>query len=144
MKLCYFNNFFDKNLFLYGEDFELSKRKFNEGYKNIVVKKSLVYHAEQLSTKIDGKSSEYKMLFFRNWHMGWGKAYLERKKKPYFKVCFKALQKLLSSIGCVVRLNKVNFIKYIAVFCGMISNLIGLNCFNKNNKNCKRSTNIII
>ncbi|MDB2550622.1 dTDP-4-dehydrorhamnose reductase [Rickettsiales bacterium] len=136
LKMNIFNKigFFDKNIFLYAEDHELSNRSINNGYKNIIVKNSFIYHIEQSSTKLSSKKDQYKMLYFRNWHIGWGKSYLERKKKSDIKVFIKSIQKILSSLLYVALFDQKNAIKYYSVACGMISNLIGIDCFKKDIK----------
>jgi len=126
--------FFDEHLFLYGEDYEISKRSIDKGYKNILVKNSRVFHYEQSSTKTKNWLEKDRMLFFRNWHMGWGKAYLERKRKSYYKVCFKALQKLSSFFLYLLLLNKRKAIIYGSTFLGLSSNLVGIDCFNQSNR----------
>ncbi|MFT4718754.1 MAG: dTDP-4-dehydrorhamnose reductase [Rickettsiales bacterium] len=142
IKISYFKEigFFDRNIFLYGEDHEISNRSLVNNYKNILVKNSLVYHVGQLSTNIKNKREQKKMLYFRNWHMGWGKSYLERKRKSYLKVCFKALQKILSTIIHLIICDNKKRTIYCATFCGMTSNLVGISCFNKKNNKTKISS----
>jgi N-acetylglucosaminyl-diphospho-decaprenol L-rhamnosyltransferase len=136
LKMEIFKNigFFDENLFLYWEDYEISKRSVDKGYRNILVKSSNVFHCEQNSTKTKSKLEKDRMLFFRNWHMGWGKAYLERKRKSYYKVCFKVLQKLSSFFLYLLLFNKGKAIIYGAKFLGLASNLVGIDCFNQGNR----------
>ena len=126
--------FFDKNLFLYGEDVELSNRSIQNGYKNILVKNSFVFHYGQKSTKIQGSLENYKMLYFRQWHQGWAKSYLRRRKSNYFKIWFKTIIQFFSSFIYLVILDKKHLVIRLARSFGSAANLMGIDCFNKSNK----------
>ena len=125
--------FFDKNIFLYGEDDEISSRSIDNGYKNILVKNSQAFHFCQQSTKTSGKLAEYKILYFRHWHQGWGKTYIKRKNKNIFRIWLKTIHKFLSALVFLM-LDKKQAIARTALFLGSASNLLGIDCFNKNNK----------
>ena len=126
--------FFDDNLFLYGEDEELSQRSIANGYKNILVKNAFVFHYGQGSTEIHGIFAKYKMLYFRQWHQGWAKAYLRRKKDNYLKIWLKTIIQFLSVSLYIVILDKRHIIIRLARSLGSASNLLGIDCFNKTNK----------
>jgi len=126
--------FFDRNLFLYGEDVELSQRSIAKGYKNILVKNAHVFHYGQKSTEIHGTLAKYKMLYFRSWHQGWGKTYLKRKNKNVVKIWLKIFHRLFLAIFYLLKFDLNKAINRFAIFSGSISNLIGINCFKKNNK----------
>ena len=133
--------FFDENIFLYGEDDEISRRVLTNGYKNILVKNSQVFHNEQCSTKTNCKWEEIKMLYFRQWHQGWSKAYVKRKRSKIFKIWLVALKKFFT-IFYIFLFGKKQFIKYLALSLGMLSNLFGINCFKENNKVVQIKSNI--
>jgi len=126
--------FFDKNLFLYREDDEISGRSIDNGYKNILVKNSQAFHCCQKSTKTNGKLDEYKMLYFRQWHQGWGKTYLKRKNKNCFRIWLKTIHQFLSFFAYLLILDKQRSIIRLARSFGSASNLLGINCFSKNSK----------
>ncbi len=126
--------FFDHNLFLYGEDVELSQRSITKGYKNILVKNAHVFHYGQKSTEIHGTLAKYKMLYFRQWHQGWSKAYLKRKENNYFKIWPKTIFQFLSSFIYIITLDKKHAIIRLARSLGSASNLLGMGCFKKDNK----------
>lgn len=127
--------FFDKNIFLYGEDDEMSDRVQDCGYKSILVKNSFAYHVGASSTKSEGRSENIRLQYFRCYHQGWGKTYLKRKKKGFFRVLLKVIHRLLSAIYYLVfKFDKQNSFIRFALFMGSMSNLLGIDCFNKDNK----------
>jgi dTDP-4-dehydrorhamnose reductase len=88
---------FDKNLFLYGDDEELCERVINNGYKNILVKNSIVWHNDHSSTKTNNIIEKYKLLFKRYYYMGWSRTYLKRHKMSKFKIWSHLIRQFLSS-----------------------------------------------
>ena len=129
--------FFDDNIFLYGEDDELCSRSLANGYKNILVKSSFVDHASHQATKTEGVIDELRLLYFRNWHMGWSKTHLKRKNKNYLKVLAKSLIRFASIPAYFIKYDKRTAIAKTAIALGSLSNLIGIDCFNKENKVAK-------
>ena len=126
--------FLDENIFLYGEDDEISHRVISNNYKNITATKSTCSHINQASVKIENKWQKYKMLYFRSWHKGWGKTYLKRKNKNVVKIWLKIFHRLFLAIFYLLKFDLNKAINRFAIFSGSISNLIGINCFKKNNK----------
>lgn len=125
--------FFDENIFLYGEDDEICHRSISSGYFNAICKSSFVNHLSFKATKTNSKFEEIALLYKRNWHSGWSKSYLQRKKKSYLIILLRAFYRLLKSP--IYHQKKGNlFIKRFAIALGSISNLIGIDCFNKNNR----------
>ena len=125
--------FFDKNLFLYGEDGEISGRSLDNGYKNILVKNSQAFHHIGKSIKINNKLTEYKILYLRNYHRAWSTAYLKRSKNNIHTIVSAILYQFLSSLACLLVFHN-KFIPKLAKSFGSASNLLGINCFNKKNK----------
>ncbi len=126
--------FFDNNIFLYGEDDELCSRSLENGYKNILVKSAFVHHKSHQATKTDGIFDELRLLFFRNWHMGWSKTYLKRKNKNYPKVFLKAISRFISIPVYFIKHDRNTAITKISIALGSLSNLIGIDCFNSKNR----------
>jgi GT2 family glycosyltransferase len=127
--------FFDKNLFLYGEDDDISGRVIENGYKSILVKNAFAYHPGSKSSATSSKNEDYRLLYFRSYHQGWGKAYLKRKKKSIFKIILKTIHRLFLSIYYLIfELNKEKSLIRFALFMGSMANLLKIDCFNKNNK----------
>ena len=136
--------FFDKNIFLYGEDNEISGRSIVNGYKNILVKTAQVFHYNKKSTKTNSILGAYELLYLREWHHGWGKTYLKRKKKNYFRIWLKTIHQFLICLVCLIKLDKKQAIMRLAMFLGSSSNLLGISCFNKKNKTTIILQHIII
>ncbi|MDA9230956.1 glycosyltransferase [Rickettsiales bacterium] len=125
--------FLDENLFLYYDDNEISSRSIKNNYKNILIKNSYTVHSNQNSVKTNNKIQEYKMIYFRSWHMGWSKSYIKNNKSN-FRILIKSFYNILTSVKELIRLDLNCFIKKIGTSIGSISNIIGLDCFNKENK----------
>jgi GT2 family glycosyltransferase len=125
--------FFDKNIFLYYEDVELSKRSIDNGYKNIVVKNSNVFHCEGRSTKDSGLFQNYKIFYMRNYYRAWSEIYMDKENKNIYKIILKIIYQFISSFACLLVFNN-KFISKLAKSLGSASNLLGIDCFNKNNK----------
>lgn len=137
--------FFDENLFLYCEDDEISSRSINNGYKNILVKNSYCFHANQSSVEITSKWHKYKMVYFRYWHQGWGKTYLKKRKKNIIRIWLKVFHRLfLSFYYLIFKFDLTKSIARFALFMGSISNLIGIDCFNKDSKNLIIDRHVIL
>ena len=135
--------FLDENLFLYYEDNEISSRSIKNNYKNILIKNSYTAHSNQNSVKTNNKIQEYKMIYFRSWHMGWSKSYIKNNKSN-FRILIKSFYNILTSVKELIRLDLNCFIKKIGTSIGSISNIIGLDCFNKENKIVKVKNKTII
>lgn len=127
--------FFDEKLFLYGDDDELCKRSLDNGYLNVLVKESYSFHRDHSATKTTTTLEKYKLLYKRYWYMGWSKAYLKRKKRSYLQVLLKAIVQLLSVSIYILKGDKNRSITRLGRSLGSISNLFGIDCFNRNNKN---------
>jgi GT2 family glycosyltransferase len=135
MEIFHKIGFFDEAIFLYGEDNEISVRARNYGYKLIIVNNAFSQHLSQKSSKVSGNLQEIKLLYFRNYHQGWGKTYIKRKNKSIIRLAIKALHRLMLSIYYLIfKLNKEKAIIRLALSMGSIANMIGIDCFNKNNK----------
>lgn len=127
--------FFDKNIFLYYEDEELSKRIVKSGYKNLLVKGAICSHFESTSTKTKSRLESAIINFRRNWHIGWSKSYL--KKKRFRSTAFSALFKILTSTTSLLKFRFAEFLSKFAKQLGILSYCIGMDCFNSNNRKVK-------
>lgn len=138
--------FFDENLFLYGEDDELSSRSIMHGYKNIIATKIYVFHNEHSSTIAPNKLVKLQLYFNRYWYLGWSRAYLRFKRSNISPLMFfiKNLFQLLSIIFLLIIFRYKLAFARLARSCGALSYLFKINCFNKNNKITKLNKHIII
>lgn len=129
--------FFNKDLFLYGEDEELCDRVIKNGYKNILVKNSTVWHNDHSSTKTNNIIGKYKLLYQRYYYMGWSRTYLKRNRIKKSQIWSHLIRQFFSSFLYLPLLKLNKFIERLARSIGGLSNLFGIDCFNKNNKNPK-------
>jgi len=126
--------FLDEKLFLYAEDDEISHRVIDNNYKNIISNKAFCAHVNQASVKIETKWQKYRMLYFRSWHQGWGKTYIKKRDKNIIKIWLKVFHRLFLSIFYLLKFDLNQSINRFAIFNGSIANLIGIDCFKKDNK----------
>lgn len=126
--------FFDKNLFLYGEDEELCDRVLKNGYKNILVKDSIIYHDDHNSTKTIDLIARYKLLYKRYFYMGWSRTYLKKNRMKKFQIWSHLIRQFLSAFLYLPLFKLDKFIERIARSIGGFYNVLAINCFNKNNK----------
>ncbi len=127
--------FFDKNIFLYYEDQELSRRIIANGYKNALVKEAICSHFQSSSTKTRSFIDSLLLSYKRNWHIGWSKSYL--KKKSFKSVIFSVILKILTATTSVLKLRLNDFVSKIAKQIGILSYCIGISSFNKSNRSAK-------
>ena len=126
--------FFDSKIFLYGEDDQISALALNNGFENAISKYSFCYHANQHSVATKNVFEDYKLLFFRYWHQGWGKTYLKRQKKNIIKIWLKILHRFALSILYLFKLQPKQAVIRLAIAIGSIANLLGRDCFSKEAK----------
>ena len=137
--------FLDENLFLYGDDEEISDRSRFNKYKNILVKSSFAYHKDHSASFSKTSTEKYQLLYKRYWYMGWSRAYLKRKRGINFlKILIKSFVQLLTIFLYLIILRKNKAIIRAGRSIGSIYNIIGLDCFNKENKILKEKNKTII
>ena len=145
MKMSIFKKigFFDKNLFLYGDDDDLSLRSKEYGYKNIIAKNIYVFHNQHSSTKTQGMCSWLKLYFKRYWYLGWSKTYLKlkRNKMSKSKILFKTIMQFFSILYFCLILDYKRIVERLGRSCGSFANIINIDCFNKKNKIAKIKKN---
>ena len=121
---------FDKNYFLYFEEFDLCKSIINKGGSIYSSNDLKVYHlgfkgSFGASSKLKSEANK-----LRDWHWMWSYFYFYKKNYNYFYALFKILGKFFSSFfkaifyTCVF--NKFNRDKYFFRFLGLLSSIIGL------------------
>jgi N-acetylglucosaminyl-diphospho-decaprenol L-rhamnosyltransferase len=125
MKIFKKIGFLDENLFLYGEDEEISDRLIANNYQIIQVKNSLVYHNEHNATKTNGVIEKYYLLYKRYNYMGWSRAYLKRKRgKKTTKLFISLIFQLLSSLIYLMTFRLKKFIIRLGRSIGGLRNLL--------------------
>ena len=123
-------NIFDKNYFLYFEEFDLCKSTNDKGgfvYSSSELK---VHHLGFMGSMGASKTLKIEANRLRDWHWMWSYFYFYKKNYNYFYALFKILGKFFSSFfkaifyTCVF--NKFNRDKYLFRFLGLLSSIIGL------------------
>ena len=88
---------FDKNFFLYFEEFDLCKSLVDSG-KNVLTAKDLKIHHLGFKSSLDNKkNNNSKMIRLKDWHYMWSSFYFYKKNYSYFYALKKFFGKFLSS-----------------------------------------------
>jgi GT2 family glycosyltransferase len=123
-------NIFDKNYFLYFEEFDLCKTTNDKG--------GLVYSSSDLRVLHLGfkgslganKLLKIKANKLRDWHWMWSYFYFYKKNYNYFYALFKISGKFFKSFLKIIfytfAFNKINRDKYLFRFLGLLFSVIGL------------------
>ena len=122
--------FFDENIFIYFEPWDLSKRAINAGEKIYVCDKIKFDH-------LGGQSHEPKFNFeatlSRNWHYCWSKFYYLKKYSNYFVAMKKTLPILLRALIKCIKYKFQNDKKSYKIHMAEIRGLISAYLFRKSN-----------
>ena len=129
---------FDKNFFLFFEEFDLCKSIINKG-ENIYTSKNLRIDHLGFQSSL-GKNSEniYRANRIREWHWMWSSFYFYKKNYGYTKALFKMLGKFIKSFFkfnyYFLTLQKKNKEKYFYRFLGILNGMIGRSSFFRDEK----------
>ncbi len=120
---------FDKNFFLYFEEFDLCKSLINSG-KNIFIAKELKIHHLGFKSSIgDKKNDNSKIIKLKDWHYMWSSFYFYRKNYSYIYALKKFIGKFLSSLFKMILYSilfqKINRDKYLYRFLGLLNSMLG-------------------
>ena len=114
--------FFDENIFIYFEPWDLSKRILLDGKKIYVCDKIKFEH---LGGQSHNPKFNHEATLSRNWHYCWSKFYYLRKYKNYFYALRKTspifLRALIKCIKFKVTNNKVSYQIHMAEIKGLVS-----------------------
>lgn len=118
--------FFDKNIFLFYEDDELSKRAEKNGYKNIMVLGAKALHIEGTSSKISLKT-----IYRRAWHFnGWSKLYWKKISKGSFAAKRSAIRLslvyFLKTMLFLLKFDQKKIAHNFGGLCGSLAFLLGM------------------
>ena len=120
---------FDKNFFLYFEEFDLCKSLVDSG-KNVLTAKDLKIHHLGFKSSLDNKkNNNSKMIRLKDWHYMWSSFYFYKKNYSYFYALKKFFGKFLSSfiktIFYSIIFQKNNRDKYFYRFLGLLNSILG-------------------
>ena len=129
---------FDKNFFLYFEEFDLCKSIIDRG-ENVYTSKYLKIDHLGFQSSL-GSSSENKDRAnrLREWHWMWSSFYFYKKNYSYLRAIYKMFGKLIKSFFkfnyYFLTLQKTNKEKYFYRFLGIFNSMIGRPSFFRDNK----------
>ena len=122
-------NIFDDNFFLFFEEFDLCKSITNKGGFVYSSNELLVNHLHSKGSIGSNQNLRTVTIKVRNWHWMWSLFYFYKKNYNYFYACFKTFGKLLKSfcksIYFMITFDKDNKNKYLYMFFGLGSAMIG-------------------
>ena len=131
LNLKKFNNreIFDKNFFLYFEEFDLCKFIKKTGGKIYTSNKLKIHHLGFKSSLNEDEIENLKTMNIKDWHFMWSSFYFYKKNYNFFYALFKLSGKLIKSfvkmIYFSVTFQKDNKNKYLYRFLGLFNSMIG-------------------
>ena len=126
-----FNNreIFDKNFFLYFEEFDLCKSIKKTNGKIYTSNKLKINHLGFKSSLNEDEIENLKTMNIKDWHFMWSSFYFYKKNYNFFYALFKLSGKLFKSfikmIYFSVTFQKSNKNKYLYRFLGLLNSMIG-------------------
>ena len=123
-------NIFDKNYFLYFEEFDLCKSTNENGGYVYTSSDLKVHHLGFKGSLGASKVLRIEANRLRDWHWMWSYFYFYKKNYNYFYALFKVSGKFCKSFLKIFfytfLFNKTNKDKYLFRFLGLLSSIIGL------------------
>ena len=123
-------NIFDKNYFLYFEEFDLCKSTNDKGGFVYSSNELKVYHLGFKGSLGSINSLKAEASKLRDWHWMWSYFYFYKKNYNYFYALFKVSGKFFKSFLKVILytflFNKITRDKYLFRFLGLLFSIIGL------------------
>ena len=121
------NKGFDKNIFLYWEETDYTKRCLKNGYPAYQLNTVKVFHAKGETVSVKNSIEELKLKNLYIWHFIWSKYY-------YYNKHFGRLLSILFFIPIFIRIlfrmmiyrkkNKTKFVKYLCRYDGLINSIL--------------------
>ena len=120
---------FDKNFFLYFEEFDLCKSLINLG-KNIFTANELkIHHLGFKSSVNKDKKNNSKMIKLKDWHYMWSSFYFYKKNYSYIYAFRKLFGKFISSLIKIIFYSIIfqrdERDKYLYRFLGLLNSMLG-------------------
>ena len=122
-------NTFDKNFFLYFEEFDLCKSAIKAGQKVLTSSKLKIHHLGFKSSLGGNQIENLDAINIKDWHFMWSSFYFYRKNYSYVYALKKLLGKFLKSLfkmifySVLFKKNLKN--KYLHRFLGLLNSIIG-------------------
>ena len=122
-------NIFDKNFFLYFEEFDLCKSIIKSGGKIYTSRELKIHHLGFQSSLNDDEIENRKMINLKDWHYMWSSFYFYKKNYNYFYALKKLSSKFFSSffklIFYTIIFQKHQKNKYLYRFLGLLNSILG-------------------
>ena len=129
---------FDKNFFLYFEEFDLCKSIINNGGNVFTSKNLKIDHLGFQSSLGKNSENKHRANRVREWHWMWSSFYFYKKNYSYFKAFLKMFGKLFKSFikfnYYFLTFQKENKEKYLYRFLGIFNSMIGRPSFFRDEK----------
>jgi len=123
-------NIFDKNYFLYFEEFDLCKLINDKGGFVYLSSDLKVLHLGFKGSLGSNNTLKNEASRLRDWHLMWSGFYFYKKNYNYFYAVFKTADKFfksfIKSIYYTLIFNKINRDKYLFRFLGLLFSVIGM------------------
>ena len=122
-------NIFDKNFFLYFEEFDLCKSIVKSGGKIYSSRKLKIHHLGFKSSLTEDKIENLKIINLKDWHYMWSSFYFYRKNYNFIyalgKLSGKFLKSFLKVIFFTITFQKNDKNKYLYRFLGLLNSILG-------------------
>lgn len=123
--------FFDEEIFMFGEDNEISDRSISHNYRNVAINNAKSLHLGGASSKKNLRNT-----YRRFWHLGWSKSRYRIFRKGKLQAIRSTIRLVIvyfvESIFYLITGNLDKSVSKIAFSIGCFSHLIGLKAFNAN------------
>ena len=122
-------NIFDKNFFLYFEEFDLCKSIVRSGGKIYTSRELKIHHLGFKSSLNENEIENLKIINLKDWHYMWSSFYFYKKNYNFIYALIKLSGKLFKSfikmIFYSITLQIDNRNKYLFRFLGLINSILG-------------------
>ena len=122
-------NIFDKNFFLYFEEFDLCKSIIKSGGKIYTSRKLKIHHLGFKSSLSENKIENLKITNLKDWHYMWSSFYFYRKNYNFIFALWKFSGKFFKSffkmIFFTIIFQKNDKNKYLYRFLGLLNSILG-------------------
>ena len=122
-------NIFDKNFFLYFEEFDLCKSIIKSGGKIYTSRKLKIHHLGFKSSLSENKIENLKITNLKDWHYMWSSFYFYRKNYNFIFALWKLSGKFFKSffkmIFFTIIFQKNDKNKYLYRFLGLLNSIMG-------------------
>ena len=120
---------FDKNFFLYFEEFDLCKSLIDSGQNIFTAKELKIHHLGFKSSLNEDQINNSKTINVKDWHYMWSSFYFYKKNYSYFYAFKKLFGKFLKSffkmIYYSITFQNDNKNKYLYRFLGLLNSMLG-------------------